>query len=447
VVELHPPDAVQNQAEDILVKATAERKAAIAAIPSAERFAYACAFWHRSEGMDILFKDFLPELTQQLQTVPVIKLRGLQHASNAAGQIPDGEYTARFSQYSYLKQGEERIVPSVAIVIDGKEKQFGSINDRSMHLPQGTLVQAQIRSEGNVAYMQVRELLEQPESLAREISEALAESCNQTHPLQPLMIVTDGACSGNPGPGGWGAILVQGDVYRELGGGVLETTNNRMEMMAGIEALKYARANGMVELSTPITIISDSQLFSKGATGEWKRKANLDLWNEYDQVAAGLNIQFEWVKGHSGHELNEQVDAIATSFAQGRGYDAESLTAAESVMQADGRAGLDLSVIASSEQPTYTPSRSELLEWLAVAKAVGSAEQQETIKALGLSLREHYSREQGGIGLAPPLDYRHPAVVIDEQAYLQMNQAVAQLRASLSQVQFQQSARIEHELS
>jgi predicted component of type VI protein secretion system len=145
--------------------------------------------------------------------------------------------------------------------------------------------------------------------------------------------------------------------------------------------------------------------------------------------------------------LNEQVDAIATSFAQGRGYDAESLTAAESVMQADGRAGLDLSVIASSEQPTYTPSRSELLEWLAVAKAVGSAEQQETIKALGLSLREHYSREQGGIGLAPPLDYRHPAVVIDEQAYLQMNQAVAQLRASLSQVQFQQSARIEHELS
>ena len=135
---------------------------------------------------------------------------------------------------------------------------------------------------------------------------------------QPLTIATDGACSGNPGPGGWSAILVQGDQYREIGGYSPDTTNNRMEMTAGIEALKYAKEQGMANSETSIDIISDSKLFINGATGEWKQNANLDLWSEYEQAASGLNVSFEWVKGHSGHELNERADAIAGAFSKGQ---------------------------------------------------------------------------------------------------------------------------------
>ena len=161
-VMVYPPHSIQHDKDDAIAKAVTDRQAAIADIMPAERFAYACAFWHSSEGMGIVFKDFLPELVEQMQSVPKIKIRGLQYDTNEAGVIQDGDYTVRFSQYNYTKNGEEKNVKSVALLIDGEEKQFGSIDDRSMHLPVGTLVQAQIRSDGAIAHLQVTALLESP---------------------------------------------------------------------------------------------------------------------------------------------------------------------------------------------------------------------------------------------------------------------------------------------
>ena len=131
-------------------------------------------------------------------------------------------------------------------------------------------------------------------------------------------IYTDGACSGNPGPGGWGAILRHGDTEKELFGGEGLTTNNRMEMTAVIEALRA--------LKTPVEarVHTDSQYVQKGISEwihGWKRRGwktankepvkNEDLWRELDRLAAQHRIEWIWVKGHAGHEENERADALA----------------------------------------------------------------------------------------------------------------------------------------
>jgi ribonuclease HI len=136
-----------------------------------------------------------------------------------------------------------------------------------------------------------------------------------------ITMYTDGACSGNPGPGGWGAILCWNDHEKELCGGEGETTNNRMEMMAvikGLEALKRERA--------AVTIYTDSKYVLQGAT-EWlegwkargwksaskKPVKNQDLWEQIDSLIQRHDVHFIWVKGHSGHEMNERVDKLAVS--------------------------------------------------------------------------------------------------------------------------------------
>lgn len=131
-------------------------------------------------------------------------------------------------------------------------------------------------------------------------------------------IHTDGACKGNPGPGGWGAILRSGDHERELWGGEPLTTNNRMEMTAAIEALEALKRPCTVELWT------DSTYVMKGVTEwihGWKRKGwktadgkpvkNEDLWRRLDEARARHDVTWRWVKGHAGHELNERADALA----------------------------------------------------------------------------------------------------------------------------------------
>jgi ribonuclease HI len=133
-----------------------------------------------------------------------------------------------------------------------------------------------------------------------------------------IEIFTDGACSGNPGPGGWGAILRKGATERELFGGEPLTTNNRMEMMAVIEALRA--------LKQPVTarVHTDSQYVQKGISEwihGWKRRGwktagkepvkNEDLWRELDALAAPHTIEWIWVRGHAGHPENERADALA----------------------------------------------------------------------------------------------------------------------------------------
>lgn len=131
-------------------------------------------------------------------------------------------------------------------------------------------------------------------------------------------IFTDGACRGNPGSGGWGVLLRCRDEEKTLYGGEYETTNNRMELMAAIIALESLRE------PCDITLVTDSRYVMNGITSwlpnwkknNWKTAAkktvkNKDLWQRLDQVCAGHRIDWQWVKGHSGHRENELVDALA----------------------------------------------------------------------------------------------------------------------------------------
>ena len=133
-----------------------------------------------------------------------------------------------------------------------------------------------------------------------------------------VLIYTDGACSGNPGPGGWGAVMLSGERERELWGGETATTNNRMEMMAAIQALEALKRPCKVELHT------DSQYLRTGVTewlAAWKARGwrtaakapvkNEDLWRRLDEARLRHEVDWRWVKGHAGHELNERADALA----------------------------------------------------------------------------------------------------------------------------------------
>ena len=135
-----------------------------------------------------------------------------------------------------------------------------------------------------------------------------------------VQIFTDGACSGNPGPGGWAALLRYGDNEKTLSGGESDTTNNRMEMMAVIEALESLKRACTVAIHTDSRYVMDgmTQWIHKWKASGWKTAAkkpvkNADLWQRLDDAASQHAIEWHWVKGHSGHPENERVDALARS--------------------------------------------------------------------------------------------------------------------------------------
>ena len=137
--------------------------------------------------------------------------------------------------------------------------------------------------------------------------------------MKKIEIFTDGACSGNPGPGGWGAVLRYNGVEKELSGGEAETTNNRMELTAVISALLALKEPCEVFLTTDSKYVCDSVL--KGWVYTWKsngwRKAdkkpalNVDLWEQLLELLEKHNVTFNWVKGHAGHPENERCDRLA----------------------------------------------------------------------------------------------------------------------------------------
>ena len=168
--QIRAPYAQQNDLDEMLTRATTAVDEAIAQIPQDERADYLSALWRQSDGMGLALKQFTPEIVERLQHVPEITLTGIQHSSNEAGHLLPGDYTARFSEFSYEKQGETRISPSIAILTtDGQERQLGALSARSMHLPLGTTVQAHIEIEasGKTAKMQINDLAPEPE-LQRE---------------------------------------------------------------------------------------------------------------------------------------------------------------------------------------------------------------------------------------------------------------------------------------
>ncbi|AGH97552.1 ribonuclease HI [Micavibrio aeruginosavorus] len=135
-----------------------------------------------------------------------------------------------------------------------------------------------------------------------------------TSPSKKVEIYTDGACSGNPGPGGWGAILRWNGHEKEMSGAEADTTNNRMEMMAAIAALETLKRGVVVDLYT------DSEYLKRGVTewmAGWKAKGwparikNQDLWKRLDSVLQNHDVKFHWVRGHSGHPENERCDELA----------------------------------------------------------------------------------------------------------------------------------------
>ncbi len=140
--------------------------------------------------------------------------------------------------------------------------------------------------------------------------------------MPDLYAYTDGACSGNPGPGGWGAVLIarEGDAVvkeRELKGGEAHTTNNRMELLAAINALETLSA------ASTLTVVTDSSYVKDGITKwiygwkakGWKKKGgeikNIDLWQRLDEARLRHDVTWEWVKGHAGHPENERADELA----------------------------------------------------------------------------------------------------------------------------------------
>lgn len=136
---------------------------------------------------------------------------------------------------------------------------------------------------------------------------------------EPVIIYTDGACSGNPGPGGWGASLRRGGQYKEFRGGEPQTTNNRMELMGAIQALERLK-----NAPLPVWLYTDSKYVKDGITiwlpnwkltgwkkGNKKPVKNVDLWQRLDEVVQRHRVEWFWVGGHAGNEGNERADALA----------------------------------------------------------------------------------------------------------------------------------------
>lgn len=141
--------------------------------------------------------------------------------------------------------------------------------------------------------------------------------------MKKVTIYTDGACRGNPGRGGWGAVLLYGKAVKEMSGGSAETTNNRMELVAVIEALRVLKEPCEVELHSDSKYVVDA--VTNGWVDAWRthgwKKAdnkpalNVDLWEELLALLEKHEVTFLWVKGHDGDEYNERCDDLATAFA------------------------------------------------------------------------------------------------------------------------------------
>ena len=139
----------------------------------------------------------------------------------------------------------------------------------------------------------------------------------ESNPTTQVIAYTDGACSGNPGPGGWGVILMHGEHRKELSGGESATTNNRMELTAAIQALEALRFPVAIEIHTDSTYVvrGMTEWLPNWRRRGWRRQAgeleNRDLWQKLYELSQSHQVTWKWVRGHAGNELNERADQLA----------------------------------------------------------------------------------------------------------------------------------------
>ena len=145
-----------------------------------------------------------------------------------------------------------------------------------------------------------------------------------------IEIYTDGACSGNPGPGGWAALIVADGKIEKLHGGEDRTTNNRMEMLAAIEGLEAVPA------SSTVTVFSDSRLLVNTMTLGWKRNKNRDLWERLDVAAGSRRVRWQWIKGHGDDPMNQEADRLAVMESKRRGTGGSRRPPSEAVAGGSG---------------------------------------------------------------------------------------------------------------
>ena len=159
-IEVLPPLRIQHDLDDRIREARVYLEGSIDQIPEEDRMAYASALWHHSDGMGIVLKGFMPEVTQQLQSLPNIKLTGLQQDVNQVGTIGSGSYEVLFTTHRYEKNGEWRSVPAIAVLDEtGVAKTLGAIDPRTLRFPEGTIAKADIMAGEKVAQVQVTEIL------------------------------------------------------------------------------------------------------------------------------------------------------------------------------------------------------------------------------------------------------------------------------------------------
>lgn len=152
----------------------------------------------------------------------------------------------------------------------------------------------------------------------------MEESNQRENEMKKVSIYTDGACSGNPGPGGWGAVLVYGKAEKELSGGEADTTNNRMELTAVLSALEALKEPCEVEITSDSRYVVDA--VEKGWLASWRSNGwkksdrgpvlNRELWERLLPLLQRHKVRFHWIKGHDGHPYNERCDALAVAFRE-----------------------------------------------------------------------------------------------------------------------------------
>jgi uncharacterized coiled-coil protein SlyX len=443
IVEIRPPFAIQNDADVQFKQASVYATESIAAISPEEHPAYLSAMWRDKDGMDVAIKLFTSEVVDRLQQpIPEITITGIQYDTNQAGSIPDGEYTVKFDHLDYVnKVGQLQSSPSVAVILNGEEKQFGAIDARSVRLPEGTIAQATLQIKGKVAKMQVSEVM------AREIPlglEAKVDEVNRSLVQmsgKPVKMVFPLKLHGEINP-----LPVDNCIDAMRGYGRCHTTRNfepyaAYRFKAGDIAIAVAQDKQVAFRVGKQYPITDAMIADPSYQQQWaqqEKHSPQELQSFKGKSAWGLEME----------PLGDYVDGRIIPFPPVVQQASVSTKPLAQVIQfpPGGRDSATSGSIALQPSPDafYSPTRQELRDWYLASKVKQDEPRMAEVVALGSTLKNLYNLEQGSPTpqLNPPLEYRHAAVLISEGDLQQMQRDVALLTSAVEQFQTEQQSSI-----